>query len=324
MKNTPLVSILIPVYNAEAYIYETLQSLLKQTYSNIEIILVDDGSTDKSIEILQEFAKKYRQVQVFTQENSGASIARNRAYKESVGTYIQYFDADDIMDENKILLQMEALKKYNYDSNIVATGKWVKFHENIRDAKIQRQLIDKHYDDILLYFKESWENGEYIIGQSWLFHRDMHTKIGHWKEDLSLDDDGDFFARVAYASKQTVFVENSLVYWRQDNLNSLSKDPSYSAMKSRLKVFDGYMSIVEENANYDGLKRALTIKYSDHLLHTYFKYPDIADMVMNRIIQLGFSKPLYPKSPKLAFAINIFGIYISFYLLRLKQYLQKK
>ena len=318
MDDTPLVSILIPVYNAQEYIEETIESLIEQTYSNIEIILVDDGSIDSSLKILREFEKNYKHIRVYSQKNSGASVARNSAFEKSTGMYIQYFDADDIMHKDKILFQIEALKHHSFNSKVVATGKWTKFYQDIETSVMQEQNIDKSYEDILLYFKESWENREYVIGQSWLIHRNLHVNVGQWKKELTLDDDGDFFARVAYGSKEIVFVKDSIVYWRQDNPESISKDPSSSAMQSRLDVFDVYLNIVEENANYKGLKEALAIKYSDHLLHTYFKYPDIASEVINRIRRLGFLKPIYPKSPKLTILITILGVSVAFNLLRIK------
>src|SRR5438270_8196036 len=101
-----LVSILIPVYNAEAFIAEAIQSALDQTWPAKEVIAVDDGSTDRSPEILKSFGPRIR---IIAQENRGASVARNRALNEAQGEFIQFLDADDLMARNKIEAQMQRL-----------------------------------------------------------------------------------------------------------------------------------------------------------------------------------------------------------------------
>ena len=103
---TPLVSILIPLYNAEVYIAQTLDNCLAQTYPNIEIIVVDDGSTDGSLVIAQRYEAEHDNIKVLTQPNSGATRARNLAFEHAKGEYIQYLDADDLMSSNKIASQM--------------------------------------------------------------------------------------------------------------------------------------------------------------------------------------------------------------------------
>src|SRR5205809_7171536 len=101
----PLVSILIPAYNAERWLAETIRSALGQTWPNKEIVVVDDGSRDRTLSIARQFASKC--VSVVTQENQGASAARNRAFELCQGDYIQWLDADDLLARDKIVKQME-------------------------------------------------------------------------------------------------------------------------------------------------------------------------------------------------------------------------
>src|SRR5262245_61591228 len=100
----PLVSILIPCFNAERYIGETLESVFRQSWSSIEVIVVDDGSGDESAREIERF--KTAGVRLVRQENTGAAAARNRAYSESSGDFIQFLDADDLIDPKKIERQM--------------------------------------------------------------------------------------------------------------------------------------------------------------------------------------------------------------------------
>ena len=104
----PLVSIIIPVFNSEKYIGATIASAVEQTWPNKEIIVVDDGSTDKSLEIAEKLKDSF--IKVFSQENKGASVARNKGLKEAKGEYIQFLDADDLLSPDKIEGQLNALK----------------------------------------------------------------------------------------------------------------------------------------------------------------------------------------------------------------------
>src|SRR5438309_9767392 len=117
-----LVSILIPVYNAEAFVAEAIQSALDQTWPAKEIIAVDDGSTDRSREVLESFGA---QIRIIEQENRGSSAARNRALNKAQGEFIQFLDADDLLARNKIEVQMQRLASAPQGS--VASGAWGRF-----------------------------------------------------------------------------------------------------------------------------------------------------------------------------------------------------
>src|ERR1700761_7775050 len=105
----PLVSVIIPVFNSERYLAETVSSVLNQTYKNIELILVDDGSEDGSLALAHTFESEH--VKIFHQPNNGASSARNKGLAQAKGEYIQYLDADDLLSANKIEQQVIVLQK---------------------------------------------------------------------------------------------------------------------------------------------------------------------------------------------------------------------
>src|SRR5215470_17864065 len=102
-----LVSVVMPVYNASKFLNEAIQSLLSQTYPNWELIAVDDGSTDNSWEILSSFGD--RRIKLLRRENGGQCAATNTGLEHIIGDYVQFFDADDVMDSKKIELQVKAL-----------------------------------------------------------------------------------------------------------------------------------------------------------------------------------------------------------------------
>jgi glycosyltransferase involved in cell wall biosynthesis len=109
--NCPLVSVIIPAYNAEKFIAETLKSVLSQTYKNIEVLVVDDGSQDRTCKIVESFAQKDHRIIFFQQANAGVAAARNLAIQKSSGEYIAPIDADDIWDTTKIEKQLKLMLK---------------------------------------------------------------------------------------------------------------------------------------------------------------------------------------------------------------------
>ena len=111
-KEVPLVSVVIPVYNVEEYIEQGLKSLLEQKMKNIEIIAVDDGSTDKSLDILRQYAEKDRRVHVFTQKNQYAGAARNLGLSKATGEYVLFLDSDDFF-EKMLISDTYAVAKAN-------------------------------------------------------------------------------------------------------------------------------------------------------------------------------------------------------------------
>ena len=116
----PLVSILVPVYNVEKYIEKCLKSLLQQTYPDIEIILIDDGSTDSSRDICNRYQALYPNIHVYSYENKGISTTRNRALDHMHGDYIMFVDSDDYLAKNAIEKMMKRMKETN--SDIVMCG----------------------------------------------------------------------------------------------------------------------------------------------------------------------------------------------------------
>lgn len=110
-----LVSIITPVYNAEKTIGDTIESVLKQTFENFEMIIVDDISTDETINIIKNYQKKDKRIKLFVlDKKGGASAARNKALSEAKGDYIAFLDGDDLWKENKLETQIKFMKKNNY------------------------------------------------------------------------------------------------------------------------------------------------------------------------------------------------------------------
>lgn len=124
----PLITVIVPVYNGEKYIDKCVMSVLNQEYKNIELILVNDGSKDKSAEILDNWSKKSEKIRVIHQENSGVSVARNKGIEESKGLFLTFVDVDDYIANDFISYYYNLIKKY--DAEIALTPMPQKFDDD--------------------------------------------------------------------------------------------------------------------------------------------------------------------------------------------------
>lgn len=290
MINNPKVSILIPLYNSEKYISDTIDSCLDQTYANIEIIIVDDGSKDSSLDIVSKYEKKYRNIKVDIQKNSGASATRNRAFELSTGEYIQYLDADDLLHPDKIRLQMEVLK--NADERTLVFGRWGTFQKNIENVFWKDTPVNKNYNDSRQFLVDLWGSGMTVVVYSWLMSRKLVEESGGWNEKLSTNDDGEFSARVVVRASKILFIENSKGYYRKDNENSLSKQVSRKALQSYLKSLETYVNLMKNFIDQPKVRRSLALVYSRFLCRIPSSYKEIILETKNKINSLGFEKPL--------------------------------
>ena len=152
MKNEkPLITIIVPVYNVEKYLDECINSLINQDYKRIEIILIDDGSKDNSLKICKEFEKKYKNIKLIEQKNSGVSIARNKGIENANGEWICFVDSDDYMEKNMISKMVEEANKETFD--ILITPPIMDYKKVSEKAKIFDEEINftnKNKDKLLL------------------------------------------------------------------------------------------------------------------------------------------------------------------------------
>jgi glycosyltransferase involved in cell wall biosynthesis len=203
----PLVSILIPAYNAEQWIAETLRSAVAQTWARKEIIVVDDGSRDKTAAIASSFEPQG--VRVFKQSNQGAAAARNRALALSKGDYIQWLDADDLLAPDKIARQLENPAH----SKTLLSSPWGRFMHRPRRAKFIHTALWNDLSPVEWLLAKMGQN-LYMQTACWLVSRELSDAAGPWNEKLLGDDDGEYFCRVLLASDGVQFVPDANVYYR--------------------------------------------------------------------------------------------------------------
>jgi glycosyltransferase involved in cell wall biosynthesis len=215
-----LVSILIPAYKAESFVADTVRSAQNQTWPRKEIIVVDDGSPDRTYEVAKRFESG--SVKVVRQENGGAPAARNTALSHAQGDYIQWLDADDLLHPEKISKQLEGADS-GATSLTFLTCSWGKFFVDTKRASFDRDSLWQDLgpiDWILTRFRDNvWMNPAV-----WLVSRKLTELAGPWGDRLahSGDDDSEYACRVVGRSDSVRFVEDAKCYYRIGTVGSLN------------------------------------------------------------------------------------------------------
>jgi glycosyltransferase involved in cell wall biosynthesis len=214
----PLVSILIPAYNAQEWIADTIRSALAQTWARKELIIVDDGSSDETLKIAQSFASS--SVSVITQRNEGAAAARNKAFSLSQGEFIQWLDADDLLSPNKISTQMARADEAKANRLLLSSA-WAYFAYRPQRARFVETPLWRDLPPIEWLLQKLGQN-LHMQTATWLASREITKSAGPWDTRLLGDDDGEYFCRVLLQSRGTIFVPQSKVYYRVTSGSRLS------------------------------------------------------------------------------------------------------
>jgi glycosyltransferase involved in cell wall biosynthesis len=265
-----LVSILIPVYNSEKWLSETLESALAQTWHNKEIIVINDGSTDSSLAIAK--AHESSIVKVIDQENCGQSAAENHALREAQGDFIQYLDADDLLAPDKIERQVQLLE--NPNTQFIASSEWARFYKSPTEALFIPQPLWRDMPSVD-WLVCAWENNLMMHGAAWLIPRHIVAQAGPWNEKLSLINDFDYFSRVLLASRGIQFCWGAKTYYRSGIDGSLSGSKSHSAWESAflsLEIGTSNLLSVEDS---DRTRHACATEFQRFIYEAYPEVPEL-------------------------------------------------
>jgi glycosyltransferase involved in cell wall biosynthesis len=300
----PLVSILIPAYNAEPFIAQTLESALAQTWPRTEIIVVDDGSSDRTFDVARQFASD--RVTVVTQRNKGAAAARNYAVSLSRGDFIQWLDADDLLAPDKISRQLEAIRDYR-DTRLLLSSGWGHFLYRSRKARFRPSPL---WADLtpLEWLLRKMEHNAHMQPATWLVSRELANAAGPWDTRLLGDDDGEYFCRVISASRGIRFVPDARIYYRITGGASLSyvgeSDRKLEAQFLSCKLHVDYVLALAD----DERSRAACVTYLQKYMAMFFeRRPDIVTEMQVLAARLGgeLQPPSFPW--KYAWIQRLFG-----------------
>jgi len=268
----PLVWILIPAYNAEAWLSDTLRSAIAQTWERKEVIVVDDGSKDQTLAVARKFESDC--VKVVTQKNQGAAAARNKAFSLSQGDYIQWLDDDDLLAPDKIANPMEALGDSSNKLTLLS-GSWGRFLHRPHRARFIPTALWSDLSKAEWLIRKMGQN-LYMQTASWLVSRELTEAAGPWDTRLLGDDDGEYFCRVLLASEGVRFVPEAKVYYRASGSSSLSyignSDRKREAQWCSMELHIAYLRSLEDSQR----SRAACVRFLQNWM--VFFYPERLDI----------------------------------------------
>lgn len=300
--DSPLVSICMPAYNAGNYILQAITSVLSQSYQNIELIIVNDGSTDHTKILLTQITDK--RVKVIHTENKGQCAAANLAYKNATGSLIKFMDADDLISENFILLQVE---KLTGKTDEIVGASWKRFYHDITESQqIKKNEIDTSEP---INWLIAAMDGKQVMLQcaQWLIPRNILELSGLWDETLSLINDFEFFIRVILHAHSISFAEDAVLYYRSGLKKSLSSTKSYTAAKSAYHSIEKGTGHLLKHENSRRVRKVAAECFQHFVYDFYPAFTDLTLNAENRIKELGGTKIPFQAGGITRLLINIFG-----------------
>ena len=239
-----LISVIVPIYNTEKYLVECVESIRKQTYSNIEIILVDDGSTDASIEICDEFAEKDSRVRVFHKENEGVAVARNFGIQQSNGQYVVIVDSDDVAVDKMIEVLYTQIKENDAD---IAVGNYYIYDES--DGNFYYYITEADYCVEVLSPQElidrqagawKWNSTAFMLTTFKLYKKVLFDDVS-FTHGRRFDDEASTH-RLFLRSKKTVFVNDNVYLYRRRSGSIMRTEFDLSWARDLVEVFSKKIS----------------------------------------------------------------------------------
>lgn len=234
--DTPLVSIIVPIYNAEIYLADCLSSIGSQTYKYIEVILIDDGSTDDSFNIAKLFCENDTRFQLITQVNSGVAAAREKGLRLAQGEFVIHTDSDDLMAERAIELLYGSIVE---NGSNIAVGSYTK------QSKLGQEVV-RHFSSEKDCFTSKILDGEYrAILWNKLIKMDLCNNIS-FDKDINYMEDKLFLAKILEKEDVKISLVKEIVYFYRMVDTSYTNNITYESILSSIKVTDKVCSIFKD------------------------------------------------------------------------------
>ena len=279
------VSVIIALYNAEKFILDTLFSVTNQTWKNIEIIVVNDGSKDASREVVERL--NISNLNFYNRKNAGQCASSNFGLTKSSGELIKFLDADDILAHDCI---EKMVLKWRENPNRLVFGQWHYFVNDVRHVKLYNSVVYKDYDSALNWYVDVLENaGAMLAGWMWLIPRSILKKAGGWDERLHLMNDFEFSTRLILNSDGIGFAKDALHYYRKGLENAMTSSMNE---KIALSIYTGVKK-AQENIllaeNSPRMRLAFANQFQKWVYHFYPNHLNITLKMEKIIHELGGS-----------------------------------
>lgn len=264
------ISVIVPVYNAEQYISKTINQILVQTLKEKEIIIIDDGSTDRTLEKIKKIQKDNNNIKIISQKNSGVSIARNRGILSAKGEYILFNDADDWIENKEYLanLYREASQK---KLEILVTGFNLVIDNKLKILKVNDSLNYKILEGkqfLKLSLKK--KNINYHICTTLILRKKLLNKEIFFSEDISNGEDQEFLIKIFFSSSRVSYLSSLTSYCYQQIESSVTKKYNIKRIENLIKVRENIISFLEEERELNKDEKEKWIKF-----YSGYFYPGI-------------------------------------------------
>jgi len=278
------ISVIVPCYNAAAYIAMSIDSVLAQTFTQFELILIDDGSTDETASIIATY--KDPRIRFYQQENKEQCKASNYGLSLAQGKYIKFFDADDVLNETHLQAQWE---KIQGTADTLVSCAWGRFYnEDPQSANFIPETVWKDMPS-LEWIKASLAQPYDMMGAwLWLIPKTLLDKVRGWDERLSLNNDFEFSMRLLTHVKEVRFAENAKLYYRS-GIASLSRTTSRKSYESGLLSNELGCGYLLQKENTDTTQRLCADRYQEWVFRIYPLHQDLVSNLERKIKILGGS-----------------------------------
>lgn len=307
------VSVVIPCYNRAQYIRQTLENVLGQSRPPDEVIVVDDGSTDESAQIVSGFGQRLR---LFQQKNQGPGAARNRGLEESSGDYVWFMDSDDLASPCHLAHKLSALEFTGAD---IAYGSWIRSRFvgggiEFLGPVLQTKPLPKRGSML------EWQLGSWCtIFQACLFRRSALDRAGYYETDMKIFEDGEYLVRILASGAKPIFCAGGLLFYRWDGDDQLTRSQDAAKQNSADKTL--YYERIGDTLDSNSIKisrkaqrdlalqvfrhnqfcrknRLPTVNPNNHVMKsvkkegdTFNKLNDFKDRLQRRIYRLSSNQP---------------------------------
>ena len=274
---TACVSVIIPCYNAEPYIGATLESVFAQTWPNLEVIVVDDGSTDGGAQVIKTFARD--NLALIRQANQGQTAALNAGLGRASGDFVQYLDADDLIDRDKIEIQLTRLMD---NPGCVASATWGRFYDTPENTRFKSEDVSRDLGSLDWLAMSRGQGLGMMFPALWLIPMGIVRSAGPWREDLTLNNDAEYFTRIVLGAERVLFCADARCRYRSGQSGSLSGQKSSGHWMSQLTVLDLCEAYVRAREDSERVRRgfALSWQYLAHLAYPYDR--EIGELALAR------------------------------------------
>lgn len=281
----PLISVVVPVFNASAYVRDAIRSALDQSWQKLEVVVVDDGSTDTSKQCVHEFTDP--RIRYFYQSNQGQSAAINAGVMYSRGEYIKILDADDWIDPDHLKHQLHAI---GGRTDVIASCRWGCFLNDFRKPRIKKEFTNANYDDPLEWIIDSLVRDEGMMGGwMWLIPRAVWERCGGYDVRLSLNNDFHFSIQLLLSARGVRFAQDAVYSYRKGVPGALSGSYGRKAMESAFLTTDLGTRALLARENSQRTRKIAADRFQSWLFHFYPGFPGLVDAAEERIAELGGS-----------------------------------